>query len=61
MRFYLGGQWFAGKDSEIPFVTAIIANIDFQNGNIPSTVAQVSMLVEPISVFSFRLQTGLGF
>lgn len=57
-RMYLGTQWFTGKKSKTPFDIGLGLNIDLQNRNVPEGVNIGTLLVGPMSVFSFRIQTG---
>ena len=60
-RTYLGIQWFAGKKYSTPIDIGIGLNIDTQNGNLPEEAQILAGIFGPLSVFSFRLQTGLCF
>jgi hypothetical protein len=60
-RAYLGTQWFTGKKSKTPFDIALGFNIDGQNGNVPAGVNIGTALVGPMSVLSFRIQTGFNW
>lgn len=60
-RFYLGAQWFTGKQSKIPFDIALGLNLDAQQFQNPSEIAPVTGLLGPLSLLSVRIQTGIAW
>ena len=60
-RAYLGGQWFVGRNSNIPFDIGLGINVDARSNQLPKGVDIGSMLVGPLSVLNFRIQTGFSF
>jgi hypothetical protein len=61
VRAYLGGQWFVGRNSNIPIDIGLGINTDARISNLPEGVDIGSMLVGPLSMLNFRIQTGFSF
>jgi hypothetical protein len=63
-RLLVGGQFWTGKKSNIPFDIGIGLNLDLQNiknNDNPDVLSTTSSIIGPLSMFCFRIQTGIGF
>jgi hypothetical protein len=61
VRIMLGGQWWSGKKTNIPFDIGIGLNFDLQNNVNPSDIGVATSIIGPLNIFCFRIQTGIGF
>lgn len=61
IRAYLGGQFFSGSQRKIPFDIAIGLNYDTDLQKRDELETAAFALFGPLSLFTFRVQTGFSF